>query len=143
MSRIDKQIALSRSSLTENSTCPPEIIELILKFVQWLYEGPYTRNDFWDLPFGSAHNFILKMHIDGNLPYAYYHGKVEVIRVKLSGQYMFIFKFMGHVFVRCKFESAKRLYECLKASIVVNSMLMTGIQVTNKKRTILNFAILP
>ena len=99
MLRIDNQISLSRSSLTENSTYPPEIIELILKFARWLYEGEYyTQEDLVNLPLNVSRIFMLKLKLRFTSPKHTNFtgvGKVCVMRIKpgVSHPIAYIFHF--------------------------------------------------
>ena len=110
MSRIDKQISLSRPVLISVLQGPPEIIELILKFAQWLYEGEYyTRDDLANLPLNVSRIFMLKLKVNfrgsdhANFIGA---GKVKVTRVQAHiNCNHFIFRFIiknrkPYVFIR-------------------------------------------
>ena len=79
----DYQIDLIRPVLFENSPCPPELNELILKFVRRIYDGRYKRGDLRTLPAGTYTCILrieIKLHRVGKED-IYHEGDVDVTRV--------------------------------------------------------------
>ena len=80
---MDSQIAL-QSYLLENSTLPQELDELILYYLQLLYDGQYKCEDLLEFPnTGVTHVFMLNMKIQwrssGDIILCY-KGEVNVTR---------------------------------------------------------------
>ena len=95
---INSRIALIRPVLNEYFDGPREIIELILTFAHWLFEGDYyTRGDLRNISVGT-HTFALNMELyyvsHVNTDQKSYDGEVIVIRDD-KFEFKFVFRMYG------------------------------------------------
>ena len=102
---LNTRLAVARSLLTKYFPCPPEINEIIVEILQWLYERIHTRYDLKGLPNdGITYTFMLNMKIHAGTLYPklwFYEGNVDVTRTNDTFTIEFVDAKYIHTLVQC------------------------------------------